>query len=118
MGRYRSGPDSPWVEVADEGAGTQEGMPPDPPTAVGVVASAVRAAATFVASGGALVSDEVYRFRLAICGECEHYTGSRCKLCKCFTAAKLRLPHEKCPIGKWSSVPVTAVSTPPRSSGS
>jgi hypothetical protein len=28
-------------------------------------------------------------------------TGLRCRICGCFTAAKARLDHERCPAGKW-----------------
>ena len=42
--------------------------------------------------------------RLAICKGCENWTGSKCRKCGCFTALKVRLPSESCPIGKWSAV--------------
>lgn len=41
--------------------------------------------------------------RLAICKGCDQWDGSRCKQCGCFTALKVRLPAEACPIGKWSA---------------
>lgn len=41
--------------------------------------------------------------RLAICKTCDQWDGSRCKQCGCFTALKVRLPAEACPIGKWSA---------------
>jgi hypothetical protein len=40
--------------------------------------------------------------RLEVCKGCEHWTGSKCKKCGCFTSLKVRLPSEACPIGKWS----------------
>jgi hypothetical protein len=39
--------------------------------------------------------------RLEVCKGCEHWTGSKCKKCGCFTGLKVRLPNEACPIGKW-----------------
>ena len=40
--------------------------------------------------------------RLEVCKGCEHWTGSKCRKCGCFTALKVRLPSEACPIGKWA----------------
>jgi hypothetical protein len=40
--------------------------------------------------------------RLEVCRGCEHWTGSKCRKCGCFTSLKVRLPGEACPIGKWS----------------
>lgn len=40
--------------------------------------------------------------RLEVCKGCEHWTGSKCKKCGCFTSLKVRLPSEACPIGKWA----------------
>ncbi len=39
--------------------------------------------------------------RLAVCRECEEWTGRTCKVCGCFTTLKVRIPKEKCPKGKW-----------------
>jgi len=39
--------------------------------------------------------------RLEVCKGCEHWTGSKCRKCGCFTSLKVRLPSEACPIGKW-----------------
>jgi hypothetical protein len=63
--------------------------------------SAAKAAAGFVASGFKTVSREIQQQRLHVCSSCEHHTGLRCRLCGCFTAAKARLPLERCPIDKW-----------------
>ena len=41
--------------------------------------------------------------RLAICKGCDQWTGSRCKQCGCFTGLKVRLPAERCPMGKWEA---------------
>ncbi len=49
---------------------------------------------------------ELVEKRQEICDNCEHAvlrTGVfwQCDICKCATAAKIRLKGEKCPIGKW-----------------
>jgi tetratricopeptide (TPR) repeat protein len=65
--------------------------------------SAAKAMAKFVGSGFKTVPAQTLRQRLETCAACEHHTGVRCRLCGCFTSAKARLPHEECPLGKWSS---------------
>lgn len=55
----------------------------------------------WVAKGMAITPPEELKTRQEACNSCEHFTGSRCKLCGCFTQAKLRMATEKCPIGKW-----------------
>jgi tetratricopeptide (TPR) repeat protein len=63
--------------------------------------SATRSMAQFAGSGFKTTPPEVQRRRIQTCATCEHHTGLRCKICGCFTAAKSRLLHESCPIGKW-----------------
>ena len=63
--------------------------------------SATKSMAQFAGSGFKTTPPEVQRRRLQTCTDCEHHTGMRCKICGCFTAAKSRLLHESCPIGKW-----------------
>lgn len=46
---------------------------------------------------------EMAKRRLSVCGGCEKWTGKTCTVCGCFTALKVRLPEEACPIGKWSA---------------
>ena len=60
-----------------------------------------QAAARFVGGGMRTVPAETRRVRLATCEACEHHTGTRCRLCGCFTAVKTQLPHERCPVAKW-----------------
>lgn len=62
-------------------------------------AAAAAGRALSAAMGGApvLAGEAAYRGRLEICGACEHWTGSACRLCGCATAAKLRLATERCP---------------------
>jgi tetratricopeptide (TPR) repeat protein len=63
--------------------------------------SATKSMAQFAGSGFKTTPPEVQRRRLQTCAICEHHTGMRCKICGCFTAAKSRILHESCPIGKW-----------------
>ena len=63
--------------------------------------SATRSLTQFAGSGFKTTSPEVQRRRIETCATCEHHTGMRCRICGCFTAAKSRLSHESCPIGKW-----------------
>jgi hypothetical protein len=59
------------------------------------------ALAAWVSKGMPITPPEELTKRQEMCATCEHFTGSRCKLCGCFTQAKLRMATEKCPIGKW-----------------
>jgi tetratricopeptide (TPR) repeat protein len=65
--------------------------------------SAAKSVARFLASGLRTTTALVQKQRLETCASCPHHTGTRCRLCGCFTRAKVIMPHEKCPIGKWSS---------------
>lgn len=49
----------------------------------------------------ALPETEQSNARLDICKTCDQWTGTRCKICGCFTKLKVRIPEEKCPLGKW-----------------
>lgn len=55
------------------------------------------------------VSDEVFSKRKAICLDCEYYDASaflgsgRCRVCGC-GVAKLKMPTQECPKGKWGKV--------------
>lgn len=42
--------------------------------------------------------------RMEICKTCEHWDGKRCGKCGCFTALKVRLKSQSCPVGKWQAV--------------
>jgi tetratricopeptide (TPR) repeat protein len=55
----------------------------------------------FIASGLKTSPADVVRQRLDTCRTCEHHTGIRCRVCGCFTSAKVKLVHEACPLGKW-----------------
>jgi len=58
------------------------------------------------------VNQSIYDERLSICRDCEYWVEDgnigfgKCKKCGC-GKGKLWLGHEKCPIGKWDSKPLT-----------
>lgn len=83
--------------------GATSGAPPaiEGPTLLRMAMSAAKAMAKFLGTGMKIVPEQVQKDRLAICNECEHHTGIRCRICGCFTNAKAWLPHEKCPLTKW-----------------
>lgn len=65
--------------------------------------NSVKAAAGFVASGFAVVSEDEQERRHEICHSCEffdHNQGRRRK-CGCFNAIKAWVANQQCPIGKW-----------------
>ena len=49
------------------------------------------------------VTDGEQTKRLLICDSCEHKSGTRCNLCRCFLSYKTKLTSSECPIGKWSA---------------
>ena len=66
-----------------------------------MAATATKSMAKFIGSGFKATSAEAYRTRPTVCATCEHHTGVRCRICGCITAAKARMLHEKCPVGRW-----------------
>lgn len=65
--------------------------------AIGAVGRVVKAAA----KGESIrVPAEVLERRRAICGSCEQFDApaGRCRLCGCYTATKLTLAQERCPL--------------------
>jgi len=74
-----------------------------PLTLLDMAATAARATANFVASGGKTVSGEVHTQRQSTCDTCPSHdsTANRCNECGCFLQLKTWLPDEKCPAGKW-----------------
>jgi tetratricopeptide (TPR) repeat protein len=82
--------DAPSVETA---AGS--------PGLLRMAVSAARSMAKFLGSGLKTTPAPTLQRRLRTCAACSHHTGLRCRLCGCFTAAKARMAHEECPIGKW-----------------
>jgi tetratricopeptide (TPR) repeat protein len=63
--------------------------------------SAAAALTKHLTSGMKRVSSATRQKRLAVCGECPHHTGVRCRICGCYTSIKTWLPHESCPLGNW-----------------
>ena len=49
----------------------------------------------------ALPETEQSKARLEVCRGCDQWTGTSCKQCGCFTKLKVKMPEEKCPLGKW-----------------
>ena len=51
---------------------------------------------------------EIALERFEICKGCPELiqTTKTCKKCGCFMAAKTKLPHASCPIGKWDAVEI------------
>ena len=54
-----------------------------------------------VASGAAIVPDEVYRKRIEICALCEWRQNTTCTKCGCPIYRKAKWASSKCPIGRW-----------------
>lgn len=90
------------------------GLPPSPepfveyPPIATQVASAVGAAARFVASGFATVDQAEFDRRHAICEACEHFDAAknRCRRCGCSLSYKPWARSENCPEGKWAKATV------------
>lgn len=49
----------------------------------------------------ALPETEESQKRLSVCQGCSEWTGKSCKICGCFVKLKVKIPEEKCPLGKW-----------------
>ena len=60
-----------------------------------------RALWDWATSGFVMASEEEQAQRMAICRACDRWDGSRCRLCGCYLAAKVRMQTEHCPIAKW-----------------
>lgn len=71
----------------------------EPPSIAQQLVGAAGAAVRFVAGGLKLVDNDELARRQAICDACPRWNRAarRCKLCRCFTDMKLRLPAERCP---------------------
>jgi hypothetical protein len=53
-------------------------------------------------TGEQVVADEATRkARIEICESCDQLSDTRCAKCGCYTAKKITLQTEKCPIGNW-----------------
>jgi tetratricopeptide (TPR) repeat protein len=119
--KYRIGPIEDWNALGTAGVFAGPGADPAASAAAGqapartwdnpqgangpgllrMAMSATKSMAQFAGSGFRTTPPDIQRRRVQTCAACEHHTGMRCKVCGCFTAAKSRLLHESCPIGKW-----------------
>lgn len=86
-----------WDPAAEPGATPVAG-----PGLLRMALSVAKSMARFAGSGFKVAAVSVYEQRVGACAACEHHTGLRCRLCGCFTAAKARIAHEECPLGKWA----------------
>jgi hypothetical protein len=68
---------------------------------VGVVKGAFGLAKSEAGIGIAAASE--IEARRKACEACSRWEHGRCLECKCFTWAKTRLTHERCPLGKWGA---------------
>ena len=80
------------------------------------VAHYAQALTRWAAAGFPTRTDAEVEACLAVCRECEHFTGTRCRACGCcvnrskmavFNKAKMKT--EECFMGKWPRQPVTDV---------
>jgi len=62
----------------------------------------MKSMARFAGSGFKPTPAGTFKQRLQTCGQCEHHTGLRCRICGCFTRVKAWMPYERCPLGKWA----------------
>jgi hypothetical protein len=46
---------------------------------------------------------EIIAARRSACESCDRWDHGRCMECGCYTYAKTRLTHERCPLGKWGA---------------
>lgn len=78
---------------------------PKSPTMLEKMASAAKASANFLISGGKTVSGEVFHERMEVCRQCPAYhpTFQQCGDCGCFLALKAWLPKPDgtCPRKQW-----------------
>lgn len=82
-----------------------------PPPAVRRLASAARAAIRWIHHGAPTLDDAELKSRQWTCETCQHYTGTQCALCGCYTGIKLRMRSERCPIDAWPPVDPLATRT-------
>jgi hypothetical protein len=87
----------------------REGELPGALAMAGNLARAIGRTAKAAAAGEALAADgATYRARLAACKGCPEWRASdeRCSRCGCYTATKLRLAAERCPLDppRWEAV--------------
>jgi hypothetical protein len=80
--------------------------------------TAAASVAKFALGGFQTVPDNILKERAKICLACEFWDPAafrglgRCAKCGC-SSAKLKMPHEKCPIGKWGPEPLLTSDSNP-----
>jgi hypothetical protein len=83
----------------------------NPPTLQQQAASLGKSLLNWTTSGFATTPPESLAAREATCRACPEWDATalnatgRCRKCGCSTWAKIRMASERCPIGKWESVP-------------
>ena len=76
---------------------------PTPRSLVGAAAAFASSMARFAASGFKTVEAPLHDLRTSHCQPCQYRADSQCSLCRCFIDKKAWLPHEDCPIGRWTT---------------
>ena len=62
----------------------------------------ITATADYVSTGTAIHDNDVVKYRLSLCSQCENFTKTRqCTKCLCFMDLKARLGGSVCPESKW-----------------
>jgi hypothetical protein len=75
------------------------------------VANFAASAASHIACGMPMATDEQVAERFSICQSCERFDGKACRECGCPVVrerqfiSKLSWANEKCPLGRWGPVP-------------
>lgn len=77
-----------------------EGLP-ESPSLITQAKTLASASAKWAAAGFPVRSAEEKKAALAICDDCPHKRGSRCKICGCNLPAKVAMATEACPLKKW-----------------
>src|SRR6185312_12076737 len=77
--------------------------PPQYPPLAQQAVNLARSLWDWATSGLKMATDAEVSRRLAICEGCPQYDRepARCRLCGCYTQAKIRLRTERCPEEKW-----------------
>jgi hypothetical protein len=83
----------------------------NPPTLPQQAARLAKAMVNWTSSGFTPTPPDILAEREATCRACTEWDAAamggtgRCRKCGCSTWAKIRMATERCPIGKWESVP-------------
>ena len=85
------------------GANADRSVPPVSKSLPQAAAAFAVSMARFAASGFKTVDQPLHDLRVSHCQPCEYLQGSQCTLCRCFVGKKAWLPHEDCPVGRWTA---------------